>query len=157
MGTSNRPSIKARNASVAAGIEKRITGSTTIGGVVYTPAALAAVFVDANAAIDKAEALHKEWQDQVAAARAAVKTATAVFLLLRSYLLGQYGANAKAVLNDFGMEAPKPRGPKTVATKAVAVQKRDATRAVRHTMGKVQKKNVKGTVQVPVAAAKPAS
>jgi hypothetical protein len=70
--------------------------------------------------------------------------------------VGQYGANANAVLNDFGMEAPKPKGPKTVATKAVAAQKRDATRAVRHTMGKVQKKSVKGTVQVPVATVPPA-
>jgi hypothetical protein len=157
MGTLNRPSLKARNVKVAAGTAKRITGATTLGGVVYTPAALGAVFADANAAIDRAAALHKEWQDQVAAARAAVKTAAAVFLLLRSYLVGQYGANANAVLDDFGMDAPKPRGPKTVATKLAAAQKRAATRALRHTMGKVQRKSVKGTVQVPVATGKPAS
>jgi hypothetical protein len=130
----------------ASGLEWR-----AVGGVVYTPAGLEAVFVDANAAVDRAEALHKEWQDQVQAAHAARKTAAAVFLSLRSYLVGQYGANAKAVLNDFGMEAPKPKGPKTVATKVAAARKRDATRVARHTMGKVQKKSVKGTVQVPAA------
>jgi hypothetical protein len=151
VGTLNRPSVKTRNTSVAAGIDKRITGNTTIGGVVYTPAALKAVFLNANAAIDSAEALHKQWEDQVLATKAAVRTANAVFLLLRSYLVGQYGANAKAILNDFGMEAAKARTAKTVAAKAAAVGKRDATRAVRRTMGKVQKKSVKGTVEVPVA------
>jgi hypothetical protein len=153
VGNPNKPSVKTRNTSVAAGIDKRITGNTTIGGVVYTPAALKAVFVDANAAIDNADALHTQWQDQVIATRAAAKKANTVFLLLRSYLVGQYGDNAKAILNDFGMESPKAKGAKTVAAKAVGVQKRDATRAVRHTMGKVQKKSVKGTVEVSVAPA----
>jgi hypothetical protein len=153
VGNLNRPSVKTRNISVAAGIDKRITGSTTIGGVVYTPAALKAVFVNANAAIDNADALHKQWQDQVQVTKAAVKTANAVFLSLRSYLVGQFGDNAKAILNDFGMEPTKSRTTKKVATKAAAAQKRDATRAVRHTMGKVQKKSVKGTVQVSVAPA----
>jgi hypothetical protein len=157
MSSLNRPSAKTRYTSVAAGIEKRITGNTTIGGVVYTPAALKAVFADANNAIDRAEALHKEWQDQVLATKSAVKTANAVFLSLRSYLVGQYGDSANAILNDFGMEAPKSRTTKKVATKVAAVVKRDATRAVRHTMGKVQKKSVKGTVEVPVAPAAPAA
>ena len=157
MGTLNRPSVKTRNTSVAAGIDKRITGNTTIGGVVYTPAALKAVFLDANAAIDNADALHKQWQDQVLATKAAVKTANAVFLFLRSYLVGQYGDNANAILNDFGMEPTKSHATKTAATKAAAAEKRDATRAVRHTMGKVQKKSVKGTVEVPVAQEAPAA
>jgi hypothetical protein len=132
------------------GIDKHVTGNMTIGGVVYSPAALKAVFVDANTAIDSAEALHKQWQDQVQATKAASKKASLVFRLLRSTLIGQYGENAKAILNDFGMETPKPKGAKTVATKAVAAQKRDATRVARHTMGKNQKKSVKGTKEVPV-------
>ena len=157
MANLNRPSVKTRNTSVAAGIDKRITGNTTIGGVVYTPAELKAVFLSANAAIDSAEALHKQWEDQVRATKAAVKAANTVFLLLRSYLVGQYGASAKAILNDFGMEAAKARTAKTVAAKQAAVEKRDATRAVRRTMGKVQKQSVKGTVEVPAAHEAPAA
>jgi hypothetical protein len=147
----NRPSVKTRNTSVVTGIDKHVTGNTTIGGVVYTPAALKAVFTDVNIAIDSAEALHKTWQEQVQATRVVSKTANLVFRLLRSFLIGQYGEGAKAILNDFGMETPKPKGAKTVAVKSVAGQKRQATRAARHTMGKVQKKAVKGTKEVSVA------
>jgi hypothetical protein len=152
MSNPNRASIKTRNTSVVSGIDKRVTGNMTLGGVVFTPAALKQVFLDENTAIDEAEALHKQWQDQVQATREVSQKAKQVFQLLRSTLVGQYGENAKAVLNDFGMEAPKPKGPKTVAAKVVAAQKRDATRAVRHTMGKNQKKTVKGTKEVPVTA-----
>lgn len=61
----NRPSAKARNTSALAGIDKHITGTVTIGGVTYTPATLKQVLIDQSTAIDAADALHKQWQDQV--------------------------------------------------------------------------------------------
>ncbi|HEY8089329.1 MAG TPA: hypothetical protein VIF09_15825, partial [Polyangiaceae bacterium] len=146
------PSVKARNTSAMAGIDKHITGSVTIGGVAYTPLTLRAVFVDDNTAIDSAEALHKQWQDQVVVTKAADAKAHAVFQSLRTWLIGQYGNNANAVLNDFGMQAPKTKGPKTVAVKSAAAKKSAATRQVRNTLGSVQKQAVKGAIQVPVKA-----
>jgi hypothetical protein len=52
------------------------------------------------------------------------------------------------VLADFGEQSTARKAP-TADTKAAAVQKRDSTRAARHTMGSVQKKAVKGTETTP--------
>jgi hypothetical protein len=134
-----------------AGIDKHITGNVTIGGVSYTPATLKKVFLDENTAIDSAESLQKQWQDQVLATKAAKAQANAAYHSLRTFLIGQYGSKANTVLNDFGMTVPK-RGTTTVAKKAAAAEKRAATRAVRNTKGPVQKKAQKGVIEVPVQA-----
>ena len=47
--------------------------------------------------------------------------------------------SAPSTLADFGVAPPKVRTPLTVEQQAAAVAKREATRAARHTMGKVQK------------------
>jgi hypothetical protein len=153
MSLINKPTVKTRNNGVIAGIDKHVTGGATIGGDEYTPQTLKAVFAEHNVAIDAADALHKQWQDQVNVMRAAAKRANTVYLLLHSFLLGQYGNDANAVLNDFGMKTPKPKGPQTVKTKSAAVAKRAATRAVRHTMGTKQRKALVGTVAGPTKAA----
>jgi hypothetical protein len=63
------------------------------------------------------------------------------------------------VLADFGLKPRKPNTPLTVQAKAAAAAKRKATRAARHTMGKVQKQDVLGDVVgvtvTPVIAPKP--
>ncbi len=61
-----------------------------------------------------------------------------------------------ALVEDFGSEAPKPLGRKTVATKAKANAQADATRQARHTMGKKQKTAIKGTVAPAATPATPA-
>jgi len=132
MAIINKPTVKTRNSGVISGVDKHVTGEAKIGGVTYAP--------------------HKQWQDQVNVTRAAGRRAHAVYLLLRSFLIGQYGNDANAVLNDFGMVIPKTRGAKTVKANAIGVAKRTATRAVRHTMGKKQRKTVVGTVAEPTAA-----
>jgi hypothetical protein len=153
VGTLNKPSVKERYSAAATGTNKHITGNVTLGGVVYSPAMLAAVFLAANTAIDTADAAHKQWLTDVAAMDAAKAKANAVLKLLRSYVVSQYGTDNKSVLGDFGMNAPKTKSTKSSATKAAAAQKAKATRTVRHTMGKKQRKTVKGTVEVPVTAA----
>jgi hypothetical protein len=129
---------------VSNGIDKHIPAPVSIGSVTYTPSELKGVFTDHNAALDAADALRKQWTDQVQVARAAGKKAGGVYLLLRSALVGQYGKQAHATLNDFGMQAPKAAVATTMKVKAEAVDKRAATRAARHTMGKVQRKAVTG-------------
>jgi hypothetical protein len=152
VANNNRPSTVARNTSVMAGIDKHITGNVTIGGVSYTPATLKQVFSDENTAIAATDALHKELKDQVQANKQTRVNANLVYALLRSYLIGQYGKQANAVLGDFGMTAPKSTGAKTLKSKTAGATKRTATRQVRNTMGSVQKKKVKGVVEVPVKA-----
>ena len=141
----NQESFISRNNNVVAGIDKRITGNVTVGGVAYTPAQLKAVFQAQTTAFQTSEASHTQWQSDVLAAKAASKTADAAYISLRSYLVGQYGKTAVAVLADFGMSTPKTTAP-TAVTKAAAVVKRTATRKARNTMGSVQKKGVKGDV-----------
>jgi hypothetical protein len=55
------------------------------------------------------------------------------------------------VLADFGFTAPKKRT-LTPGQKAVAAAKAKATRTAPHTMGKVQKKSVKGTAPATAPA-----
>ncbi|HEY8042432.1 MAG TPA: hypothetical protein VIF15_21670 [Polyangiaceae bacterium] len=148
----NRPSVTTRFTSVQTGIDKHVTGGATLGGVSYTSLALKAVFALAIAAINAAAALNKQWKDAVLAAHAEELKANALYALLRNYVIAQFGKQANAVLEDFGMSAPKPRGPMTAAAKAAAAAKREATRKVRNTLGSVQKKDVKGTIEVPVVA-----
>ncbi len=144
MATPNRSSLKTRNAGVAAGIDLHIVAPIMIGGEVFTPLQLKAVFAAHSAALDAADALRKQWTDQLVVAATAGARTSATHRYLRSYIVGVFGDGAHTILNDFGMNAPKPRGPQTVKMKAEAVDKRAATRVARHTMGKKQKKAVIG-------------
>ena len=154
MGNTNKPTVKTRNTGVMAGIDKDITAPIKLGGTTYTPAELKAVFQAHNTAIDTASALHKQWSDSVQTMDAAAARADSLFQLLRGALIAQYGPNANAALQAFGMSTPKPKGVRTVKTKAAAVDKTIATRAARHTLGSQQKKLVKGA---PTEAASPAA
>jgi hypothetical protein len=144
MSSINRPTLKTRNTSVANGIDKHILAAITIGSVTYTPAELKALFLSHNTAIAATEALHQQLADQVQATEDVAAKTHKVHLQLRSILVGQYGNDANAILNDFGMQSRKASGAKTVKVKAEAVLKRKATRAARHTMGSVQRKAVTG-------------
>jgi hypothetical protein len=142
----NNTTLKSRNTSVMAGIDKHIPSGITINGTAFTQADLKAVFQSQITAITTNEALHKSLADGVANAAAIGVKVNTMYQLLRSSLIAQYGKNANAILNDFGMTAPKAPGAKTVDAKAAAKAKRSATRAARHTMGAVQKKGVTGNV-----------
>jgi hypothetical protein len=142
----NTSTLKTRDTSVMAGIDKHITAPITINGASYTPAALKAIFQSQITALDANDAFRKSLTDGVANAKTVAKTVGNMYYLLRAALISQYGKNANAVLNDFGMTVPKTLGPKTVEAKATAAAKRTATRAARHVMGSVQKKAVTGNV-----------
>jgi hypothetical protein len=144
----NKTTRKTRFNDVASGIQKNVTTDMTLGGVTYTPPALAAVFTSASAAIAKADADYKAWRDSVAKMRTSVAQAKEVYKLLRNHLVSQYGTAEHSPLGDFGMTAPKPTTTKTASTKAAAAVKAAATRVLRHTMGPKQKKQVKSTIHV---------
>jgi hypothetical protein len=149
MANNNRPTVKTRFGTCATGIQKLITGNVTIDGVTYTATTLAAVFLDAIRAMDTADASHKKWLDDVQAMNAAKAKADGVFSLLQSYVVSQYGKTDNSALAVFGM-TPRKTTATSSATKAAAAKKAKATRTVRHTMGTQQRKQVKGTVEVPV-------
>jgi hypothetical protein len=123
------------------------TGSTTlqIGGVTYTVDSLVAFLqqlVDQSTAVDAARAaLNTKLQSEEATAA----SGDPVLRSLKSYILGTFGS-APTSLADFGLTPPKAHTPLTAAQKAVAAAKRKATRAARGTLGKVQKKDIKGAI-----------
>ncbi len=151
MSTSNRPNTEtalALDQKHVAAIDKYFGSLTslTFAGQTITPAILKATFqadVTETQALDAAEAQVKQARVTQKAAR---QKANATRLQLKTYIVANYGAQSVQMLEDFGFSAPKSPGTKTVATKATAIAKAEATRAARHTMGKKQKAAIKGTV-----------
>jgi hypothetical protein len=92
-------------------------------------------------------------QAKAAEALAAEEAQTPAILATRReyvrYLRYTYGAQPP-VLADYGVTPVKVRTPLSTDAKAAAVAKGLATRKARHTMGKIQKKGVKGAVAVAV-------
>jgi hypothetical protein len=74
---------------------------------------------------------------------------------LSAWVITKFGAGSQEAL-DFGF-APRKVATRTVDSKAKAAAQAKATRTARHTMGKKQKKLIKGTVIAPTAPADPAS
>ena len=141
---------KARFVEAIAGVTKHVTTPVTLLGVSYTATTLSAIFTNATTALDEERSLKAQLSKQRTARVAAVAEANAVYNALRQSLIAQNGSEP-ALFEDFGMTLPKPRTVRSAADKAATVQKAQATRAVRHTMGSLQKKKVKGTVEVPAS------
>jgi hypothetical protein len=144
----NKPTNKDLNTKAMKGVDKHLASLTSImiGGTAYTNLTLKAVFQADIDATNAADSARTQWRDLVVKAKAARTLAVRARLALKSYLVGLYGKNAVGILEDFGFSPPKSPGKKTAKAKAGAVDKSAATRAARHTMGKSQKKSVKGAV-----------
>jgi hypothetical protein len=141
-----------------AGTAKNLTSTTsvTLLGSSYTPAQITSKLqsiVTLRSDVDAAKAATKA---KLAAEASQLPALHDLMIAFESYLRGAYGSQPD-VLAEFGLQPKKVRTPATVATKAAAVAKRTATRAARHTMGKVQKQAVKGDVTgvvvIPVTSA----
>jgi hypothetical protein len=74
---------------------------------------------------------------------------------LSAWVTTKFGAGSQEALN-FGF-APRKVAARTVDTMAKAAAQAKATRKARHTMGKKQRKSIKGTVVAPTAPADPAT
>jgi len=146
-----------------AGTKKHLSTvtSVTLAGTAYTSAQIEAslqTLSDLNAAVDAARATTKA---KVAAQTTQAPPLRSLMAAFVAYVKVTFG-NAPDVLIDFGLAPKKARTPLTSEEKVAATAKRAATRAARHTMGKVQKKGVKGTVttivtQPPATAPAPAA
>jgi hypothetical protein len=142
-------------------VEQLITGtnkhfpnanqSLTVGGATHTVSEITALlqsFVDLREAVDTAKAAS---QAKLEAERAQAPSLRGFIATFETFVKGTFG-NSPDTLADFGIPPKKARKPLTAEQKAAATLKRKATRAARHTMGKNQRKAVKGSVQVTVTA-----
>jgi hypothetical protein len=131
----------------------------TVGGATYTATALKTLLqrvVDLREAVDVAKAAASA---RVAAEVAEAPSLRGVVTAFAAYVKATYG-NSPDTLADFGLSPRKARTPLTAEQNTVAVAKRAATRAARHTTGSKQKKAIKGSVKVtvtttPLAAPQP--
>jgi hypothetical protein len=130
------------NRKIVGGIKKHLSGSVTLEGVKYAPAALAKMFQEGIDVADASDAAKKVWHVSVATEREKTQELSGVQISLRNHVSATYGETS-AVFSDFGF-APKAVRTVDVETKAEAVRKRAATRLARHTMGKRQELEVTG-------------
>ena len=153
MSIVNRESIHARLALAISGIEKRLPSlpSVALLGVTYTRPQAIALFqkaIDTSAEVALARA---KWLEAVKADRAATRTALLALFDLRSLARCLFGSAAEP-LADFGFTPRKVENKRSGDAIQKAAERARATRKARRTMGKNQKKDVRGSLEVPRAA-----
>jgi hypothetical protein len=155
----NKPTRKERLRLIAAGVIKHYSNaSLMLSGTTYNASSLEQAIqkdIDATDAVDQARAT---WTSLVQKERDSHVALAPVLRALKSQVIANFGdtKNASSKLADFGY-APRKVVMKKVETKATAVAKVKATRKARNTLGKNQKKHVKGTVPAPAPVAAPAA
>jgi hypothetical protein len=151
----NRSTIQARDTKAVSGVQQHLSNvpSIVLLGTSYTPPELVALFQRQLASIDACNTARASLRDAAQAERDLGKHVAKVHRALRHYVINLKGDQA-TLLADFGLAPPKVPAPRTAEQKALAAERNKATRAARHTMGKKQKKNIKG--QVPAATPEPA-
>jgi hypothetical protein len=155
MDANTKKSLKQRVDGLIAGTSKHApSGSLTLGNASYTALSLVQALKGLSDAIAAADAAKASWQQALGQM---TETRANGILVVRDYLawVKVTYRSAPATLADFGVAPAKVRTPLTVEQLATAVAKGKATRSARHTMGKVQKKSVKGTVATVTAPATP--
>ena len=148
MATLGKNSQAALVKQLIAGVNKHFPNGSQqlqVGGATFTVTGLTTLlqsFVDTREAVEASKAATKA---KVQAAGAQAPSQRATIHALETTVRGTFG-NSADVLADFGLAPPKARAPRTAEEKAVAAAKGAATRKARGTMGKIQKKNVKGSI-----------
>ncbi len=92
------------------------------------------------------QASNQSWRTAIQTERALELNIRSLRKAVRGIVQARFGAAGAQIL-QFGFPLPKPRTT-TSETKAIAAKKSLATRKERNTLGKVQKKDIKGNVNV---------
>jgi hypothetical protein len=152
MSKANKTTITALDQKIIAalGSQLKTTATITLGGEAYKAKDLQQQLQAEVDAASTTQSAKTAWQQAVLAEEKVATQAALLRKALRAYLIGTYGAKS-ATVAEFGL-APK-EATVDVATKALAIQKRAATRVARGTMGSKQKKGIKGTVPAASSSA----
>jgi hypothetical protein len=148
----NRSTVQAHDGQVIVGIKKDLqnVSSLPLAGSTYTLAALEQLIQSRIDAANKVAQAKANWSDATATYKALNTQLTPVIRGLRQYVINAFGQDSP-LLADFGFTPPK-KATLTSEQLVVRAAKADATRKARGTMGKKQKKAVKGTVTATVAS-----
>jgi hypothetical protein len=144
-----------RNRKAIDGVRKHYASSPMVilDGVSLAPDDIVKALQGSIDAADATTAVTALFHKTVDAEQTAHAAADAVYLGLKTLVTSQF-KTAPDTMAEFGFTL-QPRQVPDAATAAAAVEKRRATRVARHTMGKRQKANVKGTVTAPDTAPAP--
>jgi hypothetical protein len=145
MPTLKRARRQDRDRKMIAASRKYLSNRTAIliAGVSYTPAEFIAA-IEHDAAIDDAATKAKTAFLAAAAAANGQHAATRSFFAgVKTYVQNQF--SDPNTIAEFGLTSPRVKE-SDAATKALAVDKRRATRKARHTLGKKPKARIKGDV-----------
>ena len=128
-----------------AGLAKHFNGQTlTIAGSQLKTADIQTQLQSYLTALQAEDTARAAWKASVQSVDALKPATHALIVNLLGFLRTAFGATS-ATLLDFGL-TPRPPSKRTVANKAVAIEKAQATRDVRHTAGPKQKAKLHGTV-----------
>lgn len=146
-----------RNRQMIAGLQKNYTTKQTVpvDGVDTPQPQVVAVLQASNDAADATAAAEAAYHKAVADEAAAYAAGDATYLSLKDYFLLMNKKTPEA-LADYGLE-PETRKTPTVATKAAAAQKQQATRVLRGTKGPKQRKAITASAAPAPAPATPAT
>jgi hypothetical protein len=122
------------------------TDTFHVAGGAYTRDELITELDSFVAAAQATKASNTQWRSNVQSERAMEQKVKVVRAALKGIVTARFGAGAAAIL-QFGFPIPKP-SKRSAETKAVAAVKSKATREARGTKGSVEKKKVKGNVNV---------
>ncbi len=145
MARKTRGEVVSKYESLIQGIKKHWAkdGPRSIGGRNYATADAIAQLQRMLDAVDATAAAYAVWRSRVADQRT-IETKLRQFLrFVEGLVRTQVGGDA-SVLADFGLQPSRKTGPRTTEAKVSMVKRAKATRLERHTMGKRQKKNIKG-------------
>ena len=123
----------------------------TLQGQTLTGQAAADKCAQLIAAESAVDAANRTWRAAVATRNAMRKSAAPLFQSLQSLVQATYGKSSQT-LAAFGFK-PVEKGARSAEVKAQAVAKLRATRKARNTMGKQQRKGIRGVVPNPPARA----
>ncbi|HEX8791512.1 MAG TPA: hypothetical protein VF765_11225 [Polyangiaceae bacterium] len=130
-------------AKLRRGIEKHWNEARTIHGVDYTQAELVAFLQKLEDHFAEVERTHAVYKTALAKRGKAEREAAPLVAAILEKADAEFGNNA-VKRADFGLGPRRKKGPKTVEAKVLMVEKARATRKKRGTMGKRQRKKIRG-------------
>ncbi len=156
----NKTSRQSRLQKILLGLGKHFSNvpSVTLGGVSYPMADLKRLIQGDLDTIDATAQAKADYRAKVQVERDTDAQVNPTLRLLKAYVIAYFGdsQDAAAALDDFGY-SPRKTPKKSVETKAQAIQKTEATREARHTLGRKQKARIKGTAATSAPATPPAA
>jgi hypothetical protein len=144
--TGTKATLIQRVRDLIAGTQKHpTTAPVTLVGASYTQQALVQALQSVVDVLDASDTAKANWKQSLKNVHDTKAKMLPLVSSYRSWIAATYGS-APSTLADFGMTPRKVPTPLTAEQKTAAAAKRKATRAARNTLGKNQKKDIKGNV-----------